>query len=167
MTGTDALRLLATGYAAAADSLDGPAFAALFTPDSELWVPDVTTSREPTICRRGPDQLARVPSALARYRATHHRVGRCSYAVDGERASGTVGTVAHHLSADPGAADGDPGTDTVWYLTYEDEYRHTDDGWRIARRRLLVSDIEERAVAHVGPGRSPAGGPAPGGGVRS
>ena len=153
MTDDEALRSLSIGYAAAADSLDGPGYAGVFTPDGELWVPVVTRSREPTVCRRGAEALAAVPSALAPYRATHHRVGRASYTVDGDRASGTVHAVAHHLSAAPGTADNGPGTDTVWYFTYQDEYRRTHDGWRIARRRLDLADIEERAVPHVGPGR--------------
>ncbi len=146
----DELRRLSTGYASAVDSLDGLAFAALFTPDGELWVPDVRHSRAPTICRSGTDSLAAIPSGLARYHRTCHGVGATDYVVDGDRATGTVRTVAHHLAA-AGPTGG--GTDTVWYLTYDDGYRRTSDGWRIARRVLRLRDVEERTVAHLGPAR--------------
>jgi len=144
------LRRLSTGYASAVDSLDGAAFAALFTPDGELWVPDVRHSRDATICRSGRGSLAAVPSGLARYHRTCHGVGATDYVVDGDRATGTVRTVAHHLAA-AGPTGG--GTDTVWYLTYDDEYRRTTDGWRIARRVLCLHEVEERTVAHLGPAR--------------
>ena len=157
MTDEDGLRALSLGYAAAVDGLDGAAFAALFTDDGELWVPDVSRGPEPTICRAGTDALARIPAGLARYHVTHHRVGPASYVVDGDAASGDVAGVAHHLSAAAtGHGDvpgGGPGTDAVWYLDYRDRYRRGPDGWRIARRELHLRGVEERSVTHVGPGR--------------
>lgn len=170
MTDEDELRALSVGYAAAVDALDGDAFAALFTGDGELWVPDVTVGSEPTICRSGHDALARIPGGLARYHVTHHRVGPSVLDVDGDTATGEVAGVAHHLRAtdpaDPAGADGEradgspasdrdgpPGTDTVWFLVYRDRYRREPDGWRIARRALHLRWIEERAVHHVGPPR--------------
>ena len=72
-----------------------------------------------------------MPSGLARYHRTCHGVGATDYVVDGDRATGTVRTVAHHLAA-AGPTGG--GTATVWYLPYDDEYRRTTAGWRIARR---------------------------------
>jgi len=152
-----ALRGLSLGYAAAVDGLDGGAFASLFTGDGELWVPDVTVGHEPTVCRSGTAALSRIPSGLARYHATHHRVGLATYVLDGDTATGEVAGVAHHLTAsDPsrGAlAGGGPGTDTIWYLDYRDRYRRGDDGWRITRRELHLRWIETRALPHVGPGR--------------
>ncbi len=157
MTDLDDLRHLSTGYAAAVDALDGDAFAELFTTDGELWVPDVTRGGEPTICRTGADQLRRIPSGLARYHSTSHRVGATSYELRAGTAVGTVIGVAHHLSASPGAAgrgpDGGPGIDTIWYLRYEDEYRRESHRWLIARRALHLRSIEERDVDHIGPGR--------------
>ena len=155
MTDQDALRALSAGYAAAVDALDGDGFAALFTGDGELWVPDRPAGTEPTVCRSGHGALARIPSGLARYHATHHRVGPAVYTVDGDSASGEVAGVAHHLTAagPPGAADGGPGTDTVWFLVYRDDYRRVGGRWRIARRALHLRWVEERSVEHVGPPR--------------
>ncbi len=157
MTDTDCLRALAHGYADAVDALDGEAFAALFTADGELWVPDVTRSPEPTICRSGAGSLAAVPGGLARYHVTHHRVGPADYRVDGDAAVGRVTGVAHHLAASApgpkGTAAAGGGTDTVWFLRYEDRYRRGPAGWRIARRELHLRWIEERPVDHVGPAR--------------
>jgi len=157
MTATAALRRLSTGYAAAVDALDGPGFAALFTADGELWVPDLRGDGAPTICRSGAADLERIPSGLARYRATHHRVGPATYEVDGDTATGEVAGVAHHLAAPDDAAvvvwGGGPGTDTVWYIRYVDDYRRDGSAWRIARRVLHLRWIEERPVEHLGPAR--------------
>ncbi len=157
MTDDAALRALSLGYAAAVDALDGEAFAALFTGDGELWVPDVTRGPDPTICRSGGPALSRIPSGLARYHATHHRVGPATYAVSGDVATGEVTGVAHHLRAtgpDTGTVvGGGQGTDSAWYLRYRDRYRRGPEGWRIARRELHLRWIEERPVDHVGPAR--------------
>ncbi len=148
------LRQLSTGYAAAVDTLDGTRFAALFVPDGELWVPDAADGPDPVICRRGHESLRRVPSGLARYHATHHRVSGTHYQVDGQRATGEVVGVAHHLTARTDLEGGDgPGTDTIWYLRYADIYRWTEDGWRIARRALHLRGTEERPIRHIGPAR--------------
>jgi hypothetical protein len=37
----------------------------------------------------------------------------------------------------------------VWHLRYDDEYRRTDAGWRIARRALTINAIEARPVRRV------------------
>jgi ketosteroid isomerase-like protein len=174
MTDADRLRALSLAYAAAVDALDGEAFAALFTGDGELWVPDPSRGPEPTVCRSGADRLRRIPSGLARYHVTHHRVGPAEYVVTGDSATGEVTGVAHHLTASvadpadpshpadpahptgaPSASAAGPGVDTVWFLRYEDRYRRGDDGWRIARRSLHLRWIEERPVARVGPARAP------------
>ena len=157
MTDVARLRALAYGYAAAVDALDGEAFASLFTEDGELWVPDPARGPDPTICRSGAGSLGRVPSGLARYHVTHHRVGRADYVIDGDTATGAVTGVAHHLAASApgptGVPDGGRGTDTVWFLRYEDRYRREAAGWRIARRALHLRWIEERPLDRVGPAR--------------
>ena len=168
------LRRLSTGYAAAVDTLDGAGFAALFLPEGELWVPDPAAGPDPVICRRGHRSLRRVPSGLARFHATHHRVGRTQLR-DRTRTlppARSIG-VAHHLAArtDPECGDA-AGTDTVWYLRYADVYVRTEGGWRFERRALHLRGIEERPIPHLGrlgtarvPRRrlrppGPAGGPA-------
>jgi len=157
MTDLDDLRHLSTGYAAAVDALDGDAFAALFTPEGELWVPDVSRGTEPTIRRAGTEELRRIPAGLARYHSTNHRIGATTYELRGDTAVGTVIGEAHHLAASSGTVDagqnGGPGVDTIWYLRYEDEYARETVGWRIARRSLHLQSIEVREVVQIGPGR--------------
>lgn len=163
MTDADRLHALSLAYAAAVDALDGEAFAALFTGDGELWVPDPSRGPEPTVCRSGADRLRRIPSGLAHYHATHHRVGPAEYVVTGDSATGEVTGVAHHLTASvadpadptgaPSASPAGPGVDMVWFLRYEDRYRRGPAGWRIARRELHLRWIEERPVDHLGPAR--------------
>jgi SnoaL-like domain len=168
MTDTARLRALSLGYAAAVDALDGDAFAALFTEDGELWVPDPSQGPEPTVCRSGADRLRRIPSGLAHFHVTHHRVGPADYVVTGDSATGEVTGVAHHLTASvadpagPAGASGaptasaeSPGVDAVWFLRYEDRYRSEGGEWRIARRALHLRWIEERPVERVGPARAP------------
>ena len=144
---------LAHGYAEAVDTLDGVAFADLFTGDGELWVPDPPAGGDPTIRRAGRAQLERIPSGLARYHATHHAVRSSTYEIGDGTATGDVTGVAHHLSAgDPGDPAGG-GTDMIWYLRYVDGYVRTGEGWRIRRRALHLVATEVRALAHLGPGR--------------
>ena len=101
---------MALGYAVAVDALDGAAFADLFTPDGELWVPRPGGDGTPAVCRAGRSRLEAIPSGLARYHATHHAVLGATYDVEDGTATGEVVGVAHHLGADP---DGDgPGGST-------------------------------------------------------
>ena len=147
-----ALYELSLGYAAAADALDGPGYAAVFTDDGELVVPDPHGSGTPTVVRAGREKLERTPAGLAGYRRTHHAIWSAEYDVDGDRATGLVAGVAHHLTPDvTGGATG--GLDAVWYLRYVDEYERRGAGWLLSRRTLEVRDIEERRIHHIGPGR--------------
>ena len=140
------------GYAAAVDALDGPAFAAFFVDDGELWVPDSEVGFEPIIMRSGHSQLERIPSGLASYHVTYHVLWSTAYDVDGDRATGTVTGVAHHVTAELGDGAGG-GLDAVWYLRYADEYLRAGDGWLLTRRALHLRDIEYRRITHVGPRR--------------
>ena len=149
----DALRRIAVGYAAAVDTLDGTAFADLFTPDGELWVPRPGGDGTPTARRAGRTQLEEIPSGLARYHATHHGVFGTTYDVDGAAASGAVVGVAHHLAADRDVGSSG-GIDTIWYLRYDDDYVRVGGRWLLARRALHLRDVEERRVGRLGPGRS-------------
>jgi hypothetical protein len=154
---TAALLALSAAYASAADAADGPGFAAAFTDDGELWVPDRSGGAAPVLAARGTLRLAQVPSGLLRYHATRHEVLGAELAVDGDLATGSITGVAHHLVAPDGAPSGaageGPGTDVVWHLRYDDRYRRTPAGWRIALRTLHVRQVEERRVDRLGPAR--------------
>jgi hypothetical protein len=78
-------------------------------------------------------------------------VSNHTYAIDGDRASGDVQCVAHHLtSLGAPVEEGRAGTDSVWFIRYRDEYSRTTAGWRIERRELHLQWVEERPVAVLG-----------------
>jgi ketosteroid isomerase-like protein len=160
----EALRALSTAYAAAVDACDGAMLASLFVPDGELVVPNYPEDLRPTIARTGHEALRRLPDGLRRYHRTFHQVSNHVYAIEGDRATGEVQCVAHHVTGTGGRAedgrseDGRAGTDSVWFIRYRDQYRRTGAGWRIERRELHLQWVEERPVAVLGavpPGRGP------------
>jgi hypothetical protein len=155
----EALRALSTAYAAAVDTCDGAMLASLFVPEGELVVPNYPDDLRPTITRKGHEALRRLPDGLRRYHRTFHQVSNHIYAIEGDRATGEVQCVAHHVTGTGGRAeDGRAGTDSVWFIRYRDEYRRTGAGWRIERRQLHLQWVEERPVAVLGaapPGRGP------------
>jgi hypothetical protein len=144
----EALRWLSAEYAAAVDRRDGQRFAALFVPEGALVVPDYPHGLAPVVVRSGRRVLERIPDGLRNYRRTFHQTSDHRYTVDGDRASGDVRCVAHHVSghADKSAV----GTDTVWYLHYQDEYARTEAGWRFLRREIHLQFVEELPVVVVG-----------------
>ena len=109
----DELRALSVAYADAADSRDGVAMASLFVDDGALVVPDYPADLRPVVTRRGHDALQRIPEALRRYRRTFHLVGSTSFVVDGDRATGEVQCVAHHVAPAQGSAGGAGGPEAV------------------------------------------------------
>ena len=145
----EALRHLSTAYAAAVDARDGDRFAELFLTDGELVVPDFPDDLRPVITRAGHDALRNVPQGLRRYARTFHQVSNHQFAVDGDRATGEVQCVAHHVSAIDGDGPEEPraGTDVVWFIRYADEYRRTASGWKFERRSLHLQWVEDHPVA--------------------
>lgn len=145
---TEALRALSAAYAFAVDARDSDAFAALFVPAGELLVPDVPGDLRPVVRRAGPDELRQVPEGLRRYVRTLHLVSDQWFSFSGDRATGEVRGVAHHVSPAPRGRRGRDraGTDTVWYIRYLDDYVRTDAGWRFERRALHLQWIEEHPV---------------------
>jgi len=159
-----ALHALSLAYADAADRRDGDRFAALFLDDGVLEVPRFPDDLRPVVTRAGTDALSKVPGGLRRFDRTFHQVTNASFAVDGDRATGDVGCVAHHLvppAVEP--ASGPPPTwvDHVWFIRYRDHYRRGPGGWRFARRVLHLQWVEERPVDRVGPAWPPPAGDGP------
>jgi hypothetical protein len=71
-----------------------------------------------------------------------HLMGNHDVTLDGDRATGVVYCVAHHLSLhDDGARD------TVMTVRYVDRYLRTADGWRIEQRTINVDWEEERPAS--------------------
>ncbi len=138
-----ALRDLAVRYAMAVDDGDGRAFAELFAGGAALHMFRPGDSAEPSVDLAGTDRLREVPGRLReQYAETMHFVGQSSYQVHGDRASGRVYCLAHHLEATPHG-----GVDHLMHIRYADEYRRDDTGtWRFASRVGRIPWTETRAV---------------------
>lgn len=166
---TEALRALSAEYAAAVDGRDGEAFADLFTASGELLVPDVPDDLDPVVSRTGHKELRQVPEGLRRFARTFHQVTDHRFLFKGERATGEVRCVAHHVAiasrshrtrGRSRAKTADRvGTDTVWFIRYVDDYVRAASGWRFERRVLHLEWIEEHPVT-VLPAAPPTGGSA-------
>jgi hypothetical protein len=133
---------LSRRYAAAVDRRDVDAFLSVFAPDGRM---SLCTGRDPDEVVRvitGHEELAAVPARLRRYDRTFHFVGQAGYEVDGERASGEIYCIAHHLTVGPSGAE-----NKVMYIRYLDEYiAGPPGGWRIDHRRVQVDWTEVRAA---------------------
>lgn len=117
-------------YAVAVDDRDKEALAALFVPEAtmDIYLPG---RDEPVARLRGVGQLGGVLDALSIYSDTMHFVANCFFDIDGDEATGTAYCVAHHL------LEGEPeGRDEQMFLSYEDAFVRTEEGWRFAHRRL-------------------------------
>ena len=78
--------------------------------------------------------------ALGEFPLTQHALVGSVFddgAVQGE-ATGRIACIAHHVRERP---SGELGRIT-WHLRYLDRYRHTAQGWRIARRAVHIDWIE-------------------------
>ncbi|MAJ88833.1 MAG: hypothetical protein CL416_04425 [Acidimicrobiaceae bacterium] len=128
---TDALRMLVRRYAEIVDTRTFDAFDEVFTDEAEL---ETGNGR-----RVGLDEIRAAMEGLHRYEATDHRVGASTFAVDGERANGTIECEAHHWSTNGSGSR----TDRVMTITYHDRYEHTPAGWRLRHRRLDIHRIDE------------------------
>ena len=136
-----ALRALVEAYAAGVDGRRYDEVAALFTDGGVLatsGTPGGGVEHETV----GRDAIARALHGLDRYEATLHVVANHVASVDGDRATGETGCLAHHLErADDGAC-----TDRVLAIRYDDSFERTAAGWAISRRELHLLWIERRPV---------------------
>lgn len=141
MLPADHLDLLAIAprYAAAVDTRDLVAAAALFAPDAVLVVPDPPRGLSPVLEHRGSAAIATALSDVAAVELTVHEI--VGQVIDPgptpDQARGHVRCIAHHVNGEQ---------DVVWHLHYDDAYVRLSDGWRIARRALHIDLVEIRRV---------------------
>jgi hypothetical protein len=138
-----AIRELVEAYAHCADRRDAKGQMALFTADTHFVVYMDGKDPKPTQELRSREALAPVFADLNRYAATQHFVGQSTIlALSGDRATGEVYTMAHHLTVDGGKR-----RLMVAALRYGDAYVKQDGAWLFAERKLYVDWIEERALS--------------------
>jgi SnoaL-like domain len=89
------------------------------------------------------EALAPVFADLNQYAATMHFVGQSTiFSLDGDRATGEVYCIAHHLTV-----DGEKRRMMVAYLCYLDAFVKIDGAWLFAERLLYVDWLEERGLS--------------------
>jgi uncharacterized protein (TIGR02246 family) len=140
LTADDRLAIadLAARYAAAVDTRDFDRLRAVFAPGCVL-----DTGRS---VRDGIDSVLEAMQGLLRYEATSHVLGQqvldpIDTEADTDEVVGLTYCTAHHLMD-----HGDRRSDTVMHVRYHDRFVRTDDGWRIATRRLEVVWTDENPV---------------------
>jgi len=133
---------LAYRYAQAVDRGDAEGFSALFLEDGLLEGSGYHS--------HGRSQLSKIPGFTAsRWMKTFHAVYNHLITVDGDAASGEVYCQAHHLRDVGGDL-----SDHVMFVRYQDDYARTPEGWRFARRELVIDWTETRPAApHTPPKR--------------
>ncbi|OBI76684.1 nuclear transport factor 2 family protein [Mycobacterium asiaticum] len=143
-----ALSDLVHRYAAGVDDREFDSVATLFTDKAELCVPDPPNALHPVRTHHGRAAIAAALAAVGQVARTEHAVVGEVYDM-AERpgfARGRITCVAHHWSQ-----RADEVVDAVWHLRYDDEYEHTEAGWRIGRRTLTINAIETRPIRRLRP----------------
>ena len=129
-----AIRDLVDAYAHHADRREPEAQARVFADDGQVRLfPGDPATHEPDRVIVGREDLAATFDGLIRqYDATTYLNGQSTVSLDGDTASGESYCLAHHLTQEQGER-----VLIVMAIRYLDEFRRTDEGWRIARRDLV------------------------------
>ena len=133
-----ALQRLIMQYAQGCDQRDAVKFAALFSPGAVLEGPGFRFAR--------PEQIRSVPSQLSTFKKTYHTLLNYIFDVNGERATGEVYSMAHHLTP----LDDGKFNDLVMYITYRDRYLRAGAGWQFESRQVVMEFTENRIVENIG-----------------
>jgi SnoaL-like domain len=138
-----AIRELIEAYAYCADRRDAEGQMALFTADTHFVVYMNAKDPRPSQDLHSREALAPVFADLNQYAATMHFVGQSTiFSLDGDRATGEVYCIAHHLTV-----DGEKRRMMVAYLRYLDAFVKIDGAWLFAERLLYVDWLEERGLS--------------------
>ena len=138
-----AIRELIEAYAHCADRRDVNGQMSLFTEDTNFVV--YMNARDPKPSQELHSRQALVPvfADLNKYAATMHFVGQSTIlTLTGDRATGEVYTLAHHLTL-----DGEKRQLMIAALRYLDTFVKIDGAWFFAERLLYVDWLEERSLS--------------------
>jgi len=128
-----AIRELADAYAYCADRRDAKGQMALFTKDTHFVVYMDAKSPTAFMDLNGREALAPVFADLNQYDATMHFNGQSTVIVDGDRATGELYCIAHHVKASEGKR-----SLFVAHIRYYDTFAKIDGAWFFAERKLRV-----------------------------
>jgi hypothetical protein len=132
------LRRIINGYARCCDMRDGDGFAKLYAPGAVLEGPGFKNTTA--------EQIRAVPGSLSVFKKTYHTLLNTMFDINGDRASGVIYSMAHHLTP---LSDGQY-NDLVMYITYYDRYVRGPTGWRFENRRVEMEFTENRTVDNLG-----------------
>ena len=138
-----AIRELVEAYAHCADRRDAKEQMALFTADAHFVVYMNAKDPKPSQEVHSRDALASVFAILNQYDATTHFIGQSTiFTLAGDRATGEVYCIAHHVTVDGGKR-------RLWVVSirYLDTCVKVDGTWLFAERLLYVDWMEERAMS--------------------
>lgn len=122
---------LITAYARATDLSDGRAAAALFAQDGQLDMPGGRSFR-------GRDEIARRVDEQPQGQVSRHLLANIAiHAESADRATGSL-YVTMYRAQRPDSGGPLPLDGPYLIGEYQDEYRRTAEGWRIAHRRLTT-----------------------------
>ena len=137
-----AIRELVEAYAHCADRRDAKGQMALFTDDTHFVVYMNAKDPTPSLELHARAALAPVFADLNKYDATTHFLGQSTiFTLTGERATGEVYCLAHHVTVEGGKR-----RLMLASLRYLDTYVKTEGTWQFAERLLYVDWLEERAL---------------------
>jgi len=114
-------------YCFALDAMDLERLAALFTPDCEVDYGD-----HPRLKSAGAEQLRKDLARLWRWQRTAHHLANPLVTLTGQDSATSVSSVwAWHEAPD--------GTSATMFGQYHDDWLRTEQGWRIHRRRQVMT----------------------------
>jgi hypothetical protein len=136
-----AIRELVDAYSHCADRRDAKGQMALFTKDTHFVVYMDAKSSTPSMELNRREDLAPVFGDLNKYEATTHFNGQNTVVLDGDRATGELYCIAHHVSSSGGKR-----TIFIASLRYYDTFVKADGTWLFAERKLLVDWTDTRPL---------------------
>jgi len=136
-----AIRELVDAYSHCADRRDAQGQMSLFTKDTHFVVYMDAKSTKASIEVNRREDLAPIFGDLNQYEATTHFNGQNTVVLDGDRATGELYCIAHHVTLSGGKR-----TLFIASLRYDDTFVKADGKWLFAERKLLVDWTDTRPL---------------------
>jgi hypothetical protein len=136
-----AIRELMDAYAFCADTRDAKGQMALFAKDTHFVVFMDEKSPNPTMELHKREDLAPVFADLNQYESTMHFNGQSTVVIDGDRATGKLYCIAHHVKVSEGKR-----SLFLAYIRYLDTFAKSNENWLFAERKLMVAWTETRPL---------------------
>lgn len=108
---------------------------------ASLYHADAIDDHSPYYCGPAAEYVAWLPTMMANWSATAHRIDTAVHMIDGDYAEGELRATAWHRTLN--------GTrDFIAHGRYADQYARREGLWRFLRRAFILDWSEERTVDH-------------------